>query len=105
MVGLASDGRSQGAGGGVPDGCEAEEHHGDILAGKLVQVVKIDVGDGSHIEVGGGKFGEVDVGGGVDDNAAEADGDVDVGTLTLDEPGDEQEDEGEYRQNRSPRNP
>ena len=92
-------------GGSVPDCREAEEHHGDILPGKLVQVIEVDVGEGSHIEVVRRKVGEVDVGGSVDDYAAEADGDVDVGALTLDEPGDEQEDEGEYRQNRSPRNP
>lgn len=102
---LASGGRRQGPGGSIPDCCEAEKHHGGILSGNPVQVVEVDVGNGSHVDVVGRKFGEVDVGGGVDEDAAEADGDVDVGALTLNEPGDEQEDEGEYRQNRSPRNP
>lgn len=58
-------------------------------------MVEVDVRGGFHVYVIDRDVVLVDIGGDVDEDAAGRDGDMHEGALTLDEPGDEQTNEGE----------
>lgn len=58
-------------------------------------MIEVDVGGSFHVYVVDRDVVLVDVGGDVDEDAAGRDGYMHKGTLTLDEPGDEQTNEGE----------
>lgn len=58
-------------------------------------MIEVDVRGGFHVDVVDRDVVLVNVGGDVDEDAAGRDGDMHKGALTLDEPGDEQTNEGE----------